>query len=82
MENFSDQKKTSSPKGFRQSDLIKGLSLVSHMGIVVVVCLGMGFFGGRWLDTLTGTSPLFLLIFSFVGMGAAFKALYDMAKKM
>jgi ATP synthase protein I len=36
---------------------------------------------GRFLDSLFGTGPWLLLIFSFLGVGAAVKSLFDMSKE-
>jgi len=59
----------------------KGLAMLSQIGITVVVCIAIGFFLGRWLDGLLGTSPWLFLVFLLFGIGAAFKAVYDIASK-
>ena len=59
----------------------KGLAMLSQIGITVVACIAIGFFTGRWLDGLLGTSPWLLLLFILLGIGAAFKAVYDIASK-
>jgi len=43
-------------------------------------CVAAGFFLGRFLDGRLGTNPWLTVILAFVGAGAAFKVLYDLAK--
>ena len=64
-----------------KSDIVKGLSLMSQIGITVALCIFLGVFLGRFLDNRLDTSPLFLFIFAILGCLAAFKAMIDLAKK-
>ena len=64
------------------NDIIRSLSQLSHIGISITVCIFIGVFLGRFLDSFFGTSPWLLLLFSLMGMGAAFKYLYDLSKHM
>ena len=59
----------------------KGLAMLTQIGITVVVCIAIGFFLGRFLDDFFNTSPWLLLVFILFGIGAAFKAVYDIASK-
>ena len=59
----------------------KGLAMLTQIGITVVVCIAIGFFIGRFLDGFFNTSPWLLLLFTLFGIGAAFKAVYDIASK-
>jgi ATP synthase protein I len=72
------QKNAEKNKG---TGFLKALSQIGHIGVVLAVCVLIGVFMGRFLDSLLGTSPWLLLLFSFFGVGAAFKHLYDMAQK-
>ena len=65
----------------QRRELMNSLSMISHMGIAVVVCIFIGVGLGRWLDRMLGTSPWLLLLFSLLGVGAAFKFLYDTLKR-
>ena len=47
------------------------------MGIAVF----LGILGGRWLDNRFGTAPIFFWIGFLLGIGAAAKALVDIAAK-
>jgi len=46
------------------------------------VAVLVGFFAGRWLDQNLGTTPLFILIGLFWGVGGSFLSLYLQVKKM
>ena len=62
-------------------ELVKGLALVSQVGVTFVACIAIGFFGGRWLDGLLGTSPWLMLIGLLLGIASAFKAVFDLFPK-
>ena len=62
-------------------DMIKALSLLSQIGLTVAACILVGVFLGRFLDGLLGTSPWLLILFSFLGVGAAFKSLFNYLPK-
>jgi ATP synthase protein I len=64
-----------------RNDLAKAFRFFTQIGINIVVCVGAGIFLGNWLDGLLNTSPWLLLLFSFIGAGAAFKSIVDMGKK-
>ena len=64
-----------------KSDIVRGLSLMSQIGITVALCIFLGVFIGRFLDGRFDTSPLFLFIFAIIGCVAAFKAMIDLSKK-
>ena len=68
------------PKDGRK-DAVRAFSVLAQIGIQIFVCVAVGVLIGQWLDDRLGTSPWFLLVFSFLGMAAAFKSMYDMAKK-
>ena len=63
-------------------ELVKGLAMLSQIGITFVVCMGIGVFLGRFLDNWLGTAPWLLFVFSLLGIAAAFKAVYDISKSM
>jgi len=73
-------KKKESPK--HRGEIMRALSQLSQIGITIIVCILIGVFVGRYLDSLLGTTPWLLLIFSFSGAGAAFKFLIDLSKRM
>ena len=68
------------PKNGR-SDIVRAFTTLAQIGIQIFACVAIGVFIGSWLDNRLGTSPWLLLVCSFLGMAAAFKSMYDMAKK-
>jgi len=65
----------------KSHEVVKALSLITQIGIYIVASVVVGVFLGRFLDNLFGTSPWLLLIFSLLGIGAAFKFLLDLIPK-
>jgi len=65
----------------QRAELLKGFSSLSQIGITIIVCVAAGIFIGRALDDRLGTSPWMMLIFIFIGTGAAFKSIIDYAKR-
>ena len=65
----------------QKADLLNALYSISQIGITIIVCVAAGIFIGRALDSRLGTSPWMMLIFIFIGVGAAFKSIVDYAKK-
>jgi len=64
------------------NDFIRAFALLSQIGITIVACVGVGIFLGWLLDRLFGTSPWLLLVFTLLGVVAAFKSIFDFAKKI
>lgn len=58
------------------NNFARALSKLSQVGITMVVTIGMCFFIGKWIDKKLGTDIIFLAIFTFLGIGAAFRNLY------
>lgn len=55
----------------------KMLSLVSQLGIMMVISILGTFFIGRFIDNHLNTKPIFTLIFLVLGIGAAFISVYN-----
>ena len=62
-------------------EMLRSLSMVSQLGLTVAACIIIGVLLGRWLDNLLDTSPWLLLLFSLLGVVAAFKSLFEFVKK-
>jgi len=60
---------------------MRAFSFLSQIGITILACLAVGILLGRVLDSLLGTTPWLLLVFTLLGIAAAFKSIFDMAKK-
>jgi ATP synthase protein I len=65
-----------------QNEFALAFSYLLQIGISIIACLAVGIFFGWLLDRWLGTSPWLLLIFSFLGVIAAFKSIFDFAKKV
>jgi len=64
-----------------RKSILRAMSLLMHLSISIVVCVGLSIFIGRTLDNWLNTTPWLLLVFVFLGVIAAFKLMYDMAKR-
>jgi ATP synthase protein I len=62
--------------------ILRAAALVTQLAVGMAVCVGVGVFIGILLDNWLGTNPVFILIFVFVGIIAAFKFMYDTAKRV
>lgn len=66
---MSNNKKTS-------AQIAQALSLLSQIGIMMLVSIFGCFFIGRFIDDKLNTSPIFMLIFLLLGIGGAFMSVY------
>ena len=71
----------SGDKKDQQDGFIRAFSSLSQIGITIIACIAVGIFIGWLLDKLLGTSPWLLIVFTFLGVIAAFKSILDLAKK-
>ena len=55
---------------------MKWMTLMSQVGITMVANLMVGLFIGKYLDQWLHTSPLFLLLFIFIGFFSGIKSVY------
>lgn len=56
-------------------------SQVSQIGTTIAAAILVGVLFGKFFDSLLGTAPWLLLIFSLLGVGAAIKSLFDISKE-
>jgi len=66
----------------QQNEFMRAMSFFMQISVSILACLAVGIFLGWLLDRLLGTSPWLLMVCSFLGVGAAFKAIFDFAKKV
>jgi len=66
----------------QQNEFTLALSHLLQIGISIIACLAVGIFMGWLLDRYLGTAPWLLLVFTLLGIGAAFKSIFDFAKKI
>ena len=80
---MAGDKKNSSDEesGKQRREFVRALSMLTQIGVMMVACILIGVFLGRFLDNLLGTTPWLLLLCTFLGLGAAFKSMYDYSKK-
>jgi F0F1-type ATP synthase assembly protein I len=62
--------------------LPKAYDVALRWGLTLTVSVLIGFFAGRWADGKLNTTPLFMLIGLFWGIGGSFASLYFQLKKM
>jgi ATP synthase protein I len=61
--------------------LIRVLGVLSTVGIAMVAATVIGFYFGRFLDGLLGTSPWLTIVFLLMGIVAGFRNLYQTARR-
>ena len=64
-----------------QKEINDALRLVTQLGLSMFICLFIGVMAGRTLDGIFKTSPVLLMVFTFLGAVTSFKVLYDLAIK-
>ena len=69
------------PEKRRRFSVADSVGLTSQIAVSTLVCVLIGLLAGRALDARLNTSPILLIIGVILGAVAAFKALYDVAKK-
>ena len=60
----------------KKRNLAKDYNMIVTFIISIVLYIGLGVFIGYYIDELLHTKPLFILILSFIGIGAAYRNLY------
>jgi len=66
----------------KQNEFARALAYLSQIAVSIIACLAVGIFLGWLLDRLLGTTPWLMLVCTFLGIGAAFKSIFDFAKKI
>lgn len=60
----------------KQRGWIRALALLEQVGFSMAVPIFLCVFLGIFIDNITNKSPLFLIIFILLGVGAAFRNLF------
>jgi len=68
-------KRESKPKS---NLLARAVANFSQIGVTIAATIIVGVLLGKFLDSLFGTTPWLLLVFSLLGVGAAFKGLLNL----
>jgi len=66
----------------QQNEFSKALSYFLQISVTIIACLAVGILLGYFLDRWLDTSPWMILAFTFLGVAAAFKSIFDFAKKI
>ena len=66
----------------QQNEFSRALAFFLQISVTIIACIAVGIFLGWILDRFFGTSPWLLMICTFFGVGAAFKSIFDFAKKV
>ncbi|HOB29064.1 MAG: AtpZ/AtpI family protein [Dethiobacteria bacterium] len=67
-------------KGFMK--YVRYTNLALSYGLTMILAIFLGFYGGDWLDRRLGTSPIFMLLGIFLGVGAGFYSLWSELSKL
>jgi len=70
------------PQKPQQNEFSRAMSFFLQISVTIIACLAVGIFLGYILDRYLGTSPWLLMVCTFMGVGAAFKSIFDFAKKI
>jgi len=60
----------------------RGIGSFGTLGLEIVLCIALGFFGGRWLDGKLGTDPYLSVVGFFFGLAAAVQSIMRATKEM
>jgi len=59
---------------------VESLAVASQLGFILVAAVLIGIVGGAWLDGRFGTSPLWLIVGSVLGMFGGMYSVWQMGK--
>lgn len=65
----------------KKSHPLQNLSLISYIGISMIVPIAGGLYFGRWLDNKFNTQPIFLFALIISGVIVAFINLFKVATR-
>ncbi len=66
----------------KKDNIFYKLLFLSTLGLEMGICVGVGVYGGIWLDRKFNTSPYLTIFGIIVGFGAAIKSFMRMFKKL
>jgi ATP synthase protein I len=61
--------------------IIKNLSLLTHLGLLMVANLGVGFISGYFLDNFLNTNIVFKITGLILGIGSGFYSNYRLIRQ-
>jgi len=63
-----------------QKDILANISMISQIGLTMVISIFGGIFIGNYLDNLLGTGSILLVVGILLGVGGAFSSLFRVTK--
>ena len=76
------QEQANKPASSNRADAASGMAVGFRISVEIVAALIMGFGVGYYLDIWLGTKPWMMIIFFFLGVGAAFVNILRVAKQL
>ena len=73
--------KVRQPQGEAAKEFFRSISLVTQIGLTMVITIGVGFAAGFYVDRWLDTSHIFLIVGILFGIGAAFWNVYRILLK-
>lgn len=68
--------RTNKQKSEERKEMVKSFTMISQLGVLMVTTVFIAVLIGIWLDKWMNTKFIFTLIFSFLGILAAFRNMY------
>ncbi|MEJ6951279.1 AtpZ/AtpI family protein [Natronospora cellulosivora (SeqCode)] len=62
-------------------EIFHALGLIAHLGITMLVNIGLGFFFGYFMDNLLGREIVFKIIGIIIGVLAGFYSIYKLLSR-
>lgn len=59
----------------------RAFSIFGSIGIQLAILIVAGFYGGRWLDSVMGTSPVFLIVGILCGVAVGIMSMILLIKR-
>jgi len=78
---MSIRKEKEKLKPGERSQIVRALSLFTHIGLTMAICIGGCLWFGVFLDNTFETRPVFLLVFMVLGIASAFWSVYKIVTK-
>jgi len=66
----------------QQNEFGRAMAHFFQVSVSIIACLAVGVFLGWLLDRWLGTTPWLMFVCTFLGVCAAFKSIFDFAKKI
>jgi len=79
---MSIRKEKEKLKPDERNQIVRALSLFTHIGLTMAICIGGCLWFGVFFDNTFGTRPVFLLVFMAIGITSAFWSVYKIVTKM